>query len=73
MSLFETTIRNLGGLISAFDLSQDAAFLEKADDLGRRLMRAFNTAHGVPYGELEHSFLRNSSIHHFLTVQFFYR
>ena len=53
VSVFETTIRNLGGLLSAYDLSGDVAFLEKADDLGKRLMRAFNTPRGVPYGETE--------------------
>ncbi|KAL7547199.1 hypothetical protein ACHAWF_010525 [Thalassiosira exigua] len=53
VSVFETTIRNLGGLLSAHDLSGDEAFLEKADDLGRRLMRAFDGRTGVPYGEVE--------------------
>ncbi len=53
VSVFETTIRNLGGLLSAYDLSQDTVFLEKADDLGKRLMKAFGTPNGVPYGETE--------------------
>ncbi|KAL7470251.1 hypothetical protein ACHAXS_010462 [Conticribra weissflogii] len=53
VSVFETTIRNLGGLLSAYDLSQDTVFLEKANDLGKRLMKAFGTPNGVPYGETE--------------------
>jgi len=53
VSVFETTIRNLGSLISAYDLSGDAVFLAKADDLGGRLMRAFESRTGVPYGEVE--------------------
>ena len=53
MSVFETTIRNLGGLLSAYDLSGDKVFLEKADDLGMRLRRAFESRTGVPYGEVE--------------------
>eukprot|EP00804_Cyclotella_cryptica_P020928 CCRYP_009260-RD/>CCRYP_009260-RD protein AED:0.11 eAED:0.11 QI:166/0.71/0.87/1/0.85/0.75/8/0/1132 len=53
VSVFETTIRNLGSLLSAYDVSADRSFLEKADDLGFRLLRAFNTPSGVPYGEVE--------------------
>ena len=48
VSLFETTIRSLGGLLSAYDLSGDEVFLEKAEDLGRRLGRAFDFPDGVP-------------------------
>jgi hypothetical protein len=36
VSFFETTIRALGGLLSAYDLSEDAVFLTKAQDLGER-------------------------------------
>lgn len=53
VSVFETTIRNLGSLLSAFDLSGDRSFLDKADDLGTRLMKAFNSPSGVPHGEVE--------------------
>ena len=51
VSVFETTIRSLGGLLSAFDLSGDRAFLEKADDLGSRLLKSFDSPSGIPYGE----------------------
>ncbi|CAM9163978.1 unnamed protein product, partial [Discosporangium mesarthrocarpum] len=48
VSLFETTIRELGGLLSAYDLSQDQVFLNKARELGDRLLPAFDTATGLP-------------------------
>jgi len=52
VSVFETTIRALGGLLSAYDLSGDRVFLEKAKDLGDRLMPAFNTPTGIPHGQV---------------------
>ena len=48
VSVFETTIRALGGLLAAYDLSGKAVFLDKAKDLGNRLLPAFNTASGIP-------------------------
>lgn len=46
---FETTIRVLGGLLSAYHLSDnDPIFLEKAVDLGQRLLAAFDTPSGLP-------------------------
>ena len=53
VSVFETTIRNLGSMLSAYDLSGDKVFLEKSDDLGRRLLKAFHSPSGIPYGEVE--------------------
>ena len=41
VSVFETTIRELGGLISAYDFSKNKVFLEKAIDLGDRLIKSF--------------------------------
>ncbi|OAD71299.1 glycoside hydrolase family 47 protein [Phycomyces blakesleeanus NRRL 1555(-)] len=53
VNLFETTIRILGGLLSAYDLSnKDPIYLEKATDLGNRLMGAFKTESGVPYASV---------------------
>ena len=52
VSVFETTIRELGGLLAAFDLSGEMVFLDKATDLGRRLKRAFDTPSGIPYGSV---------------------
>lgn len=58
-NVFETTIRVLGGLLSAHYLSSvsdDASiradaplFLEKATDLGDRLLGAFSSPTGLPY------------------------
>ena len=52
VSVFETTIRSLGGLLSAFDLSGDRSFLDSADELGSRLLKAFDSPSGIPYGEV---------------------
>jgi mannosyl-oligosaccharide alpha-1,2-mannosidase len=49
VSFFETTIRCLGGLVTAYELSGDAVLLEKATDLGERLGKAFATPSGLPY------------------------
>ena len=48
VNLFETTIRHLGGLISAYDLSQEEAFIPKMRELGDVLLSAFNTHKGLP-------------------------
>lgn len=42
LSLFETTIRIVGGLLSAYDLSEDSVFLQKAQLLVDKLMPVFN-------------------------------
>lgn len=46
---FETVIRYLGGLLSAYALSEDAVLLDKAENLGRLLSPAFGTESGLPY------------------------
>jgi mannosyl-oligosaccharide alpha-1,2-mannosidase len=50
VSVFETTIRELGGLLSAYDLSKDKVFLDKAVELGGLLSAAFDSKTGIPYG-----------------------
>ncbi|KAJ7819830.1 glycoside hydrolase [Mycena olivaceomarginata] len=45
---FEVTIRYLGGLLSAYALSHDPRLLRLADDLGEKLLPAFNTQSGWP-------------------------
>ena len=50
VSVFETTIRELGGLLSAYELSGDAVFLDKARVLGDLLLPAFNTPSGIARG-----------------------
>ncbi|XP_056395656.1 endoplasmic reticulum mannosyl-oligosaccharide 1,2-alpha-mannosidase [Hyla sarda] len=52
VNLFETTIRILGGLLSTYHLTQDPLFLEKAKDIGTRLLPAFNTPSKVPYSDV---------------------
>ncbi|PAV22655.1 glycoside hydrolase family 47 [Pyrrhoderma noxium] len=48
-STFETTIRVLGGLLSAYHFSgNDPLYLEKAVDLADRLLPAFDTPTGLP-------------------------
>ncbi|KAJ9162763.1 hypothetical protein P3X46_022512 [Hevea brasiliensis] len=51
-SVFETTIRVVGGLLSAYDLSGDKIFLEKARDIADRLLPAWNTPSGIPYNTI---------------------
>lgn len=50
MSVFETTIRYLGGLLGAYDLSDGAhhVLLEKATQLGDMLYAAFDTPNRLP-------------------------
>ncbi|CAE8685204.1 unnamed protein product [Polarella glacialis] len=47
-SLFEITIRALGGLCSAHSLSGESVFLETAKRLADKLLGAFNTQSGIP-------------------------
>ena len=48
---FETTIRVLGGLLTAYHLSDDdPIFLEKATELADRMLPAFDTPTGLPFG-----------------------
>ncbi|CAG8679025.1 6183_t:CDS:2, partial [Racocetra fulgida] len=49
ISVFETTIRYLGGLLSAYELSKDNIFLEKALELGNALLPSFDSPSGLPY------------------------
>jgi mannosidase alpha-like ER degradation enhancer 2 len=46
---FEITIRMLGGLLSAYELSGDNRLLVLAQDLGKRLLPAFDSPTGLPY------------------------
>ena len=57
VSFFETTIRILGGLLSAYEFSCDLyacdqGLLDKAKDIGDRLSKAFNTPSGLPYATI---------------------
>uniref|UniRef100_A0A8B9H4B9 alpha-1,2-Mannosidase n=1 Tax=Astyanax mexicanus TaxID=7994 RepID=A0A8B9H4B9_ASTMX len=52
VNLFESTIRILGGLLSTYHLTGDALFLEKAKDIGSRLMPAFKTPSKIPFSDV---------------------
>uniref|UniRef100_A0A8C2K9Q9 alpha-1,2-Mannosidase n=1 Tax=Cyprinus carpio TaxID=7962 RepID=A0A8C2K9Q9_CYPCA len=52
VNLFESTIRVLGGLLSTYHLTGDTLFLDKAKDIGSRLMPAFKTPSKIPYSDV---------------------
>ncbi|HTH51581.1 MAG TPA: glycoside hydrolase family 47 protein [Pyrinomonadaceae bacterium] len=49
VQVFEITIRELGGLLSSYQITGDKRLLTFADDLGTRLLPAFNSPTGMPY------------------------
>ena len=46
---FSLRSRVVGGLLSAYDLSEDKVFLDKAKDIADRLLPAWDTPSGIPY------------------------
>jgi ER degradation enhancer, mannosidase alpha-like 2 len=46
---FEITIRHLGGLLACYQLTGDKRLLALAEDLGTRLLPAFDSPTGIPY------------------------
>ncbi|XP_028032219.1 endoplasmic reticulum mannosyl-oligosaccharide 1,2-alpha-mannosidase [Bombyx mandarina] len=52
VNFFEVTIRILGGLLTNHYFTQDQLFLDKAIDLGDRLMAAFSSPSGIPYSDV---------------------
>ncbi|KAI1374059.1 glycoside hydrolase family 47 protein [Hypoxylon crocopeplum] len=48
VNAFETTIRYLGGFLSAYDLSGDQRLLRKAREVGDMLYKAFDTPNRMP-------------------------
>ncbi|TIA44821.1 seven-hairpin glycosidase [Aureobasidium pullulans] len=48
INVFETTIRYMGGFLSAYDLSADERLLVKAKELGEMLLHAFDTPNHMP-------------------------
>lgn len=48
VNLFEVTIRYLGGLLSAYELSEEPALLDKAKELGDMLYTTFDTPNRLP-------------------------
>ncbi|RWS12991.1 alpha 1:2 mannosidase precursor-like protein [Dinothrombium tinctorium] len=49
ISVFETNIRFIGGLLSCYALTKDKMFLGKAHHIAKKLLPAFNTPTGIPY------------------------
>ncbi|KAH8103847.1 glycoside hydrolase [Cristinia sonorae] len=52
LSVFETTIRYLGGLLSAYALSGNHLLLQKADELAEAMSPAFDTMSGLPWSSV---------------------
>jgi mannosyl-oligosaccharide alpha-1,2-mannosidase len=48
VNVFETNIRYLGGLLSAFELSGEQRLLKKAKEVGEALYHAFDTPNHMP-------------------------
>ncbi|CAI5439365.1 unnamed protein product [Caenorhabditis angaria] len=48
VSVFETNIRFVGGLLSIYALTEDKMFLEKAEQIATVLLPAFETSTGIP-------------------------
>ncbi|CAE6516520.1 unnamed protein product [Rhizoctonia solani] len=55
VSLFETTIRYLGGLISAYELGgkKDQALIDRARDVGNKLSNGWQGTNDFPYNNLD--------------------
>lgn len=51
VNLFETTIRVLGGLLTAFHITKDEMYKTKAIDIGGRLMGALGKSN-VPFSDV---------------------
>ena len=53
----------MGGLLSAYDLSGDKVFLEKAKDIADRLLPAWNTPSRIPHNVIN---LAHGNAHNFV-------
>uniref|UniRef100_A0A5S6QES3 alpha-1,2-Mannosidase n=1 Tax=Trichuris muris TaxID=70415 RepID=A0A5S6QES3_TRIMR len=53
LSVFETTIRFVAGLLSCYALTKDPIFVQKAAEVADALLPAFNTSTGIPYSLIE--------------------
>ncbi len=60
VKVFEINIRLLGGLLSGYQLTHDPVLLKKAEDLGTRLLPAFDSPTGLPYRFVN---LRTGKVH----------
>ena len=57
---FEITIRLLGGLLSAYEISHDERLLKLAEDLGKRLLPVFSDKTGLSFVEVN---LKTGMVH----------
>ena len=48
LSVFETNIRFVGGLLSCYALTGDVMFRDKAEHTAQKLLPAFQTQTGIP-------------------------
>lgn len=48
MSVFETNIRFVGGLLTCYSLTGDVMFRDKAEHIAEKLLPAFQTPTGIP-------------------------
>eukprot|EP00029_Vermamoeba_vermiformis_P005380 TRINITY_DN1853_c0_g1_i1.p1 TRINITY_DN1853_c0_g1~~TRINITY_DN1853_c0_g1_i1.p1 ORF type:complete len:617 (+),score=182.80 TRINITY_DN1853_c0_g1_i1:23-1873(+) len=48
VSVFETNIRMVGGLLTVYDFTGDELFLRKSEECAKKLMPAFSTPSGLP-------------------------
>lgn len=62
VSLFETNIRVMGGMLTAYDFTGDEMFKEKAVDLGNRLLKAWKPKSGIPHAMVN---LKTGASHNF--------
>ena len=60
ISVFETTIRVLGGLLATHALSQKQVFLDRAVEMADHLLPAFGTKSGIPFSDVN---LRTGAAH----------
>jgi len=49
LSVFETNIRFIGGLLTCFALTGDVMFRDKAEQVAKKLLPAFQTQTGLPH------------------------
>ncbi|CAI5451552.1 unnamed protein product [Caenorhabditis angaria] len=61
LSVFETTIRMLGGMLSLYALTKEEFYVKKARDIGETLLPAFATPSGIPMSNLDVSTKRISN------------
>ncbi len=46
---FEVNIRIMGGLLAMYEYTNDLKILDKAEDFGKRMLKAFDSPTGIPY------------------------